>query len=180
MKNSCSYFCNIFSIRPPPHYPSTRRSNRKHSPPEDELEERPHTIDIIGDGPETSICGHIDLLVNLPLHNQMHRQLLETFKSKPGNYEGKYNDNKPSTASVHNYGRGYLKIHFTDDITRIEMSEFLLGHGWRLLNASCSADNGSQVVYEKWTNVIQRKPKHSAGTRMSRSIKRKIPSMRYY
>ena len=145
------------------------------------MEERPHTIDIIGDGPETSICGHIDLFVNLPLHNQMHRQLLETFKNKPGNYEGKYNDNKPSTASVYNYGRGYLKIHFTDDITRLEMSEFLLAHGWQLLNASCSAENGSQVVYEKWTNVIQRKPKRSSRSRTpQRSIKRRIPSMRYY
>lgn len=160
------------------HRSKSRSRSKRHEHEDESLEERPHTIDIIGDGPETSICGHIDLLVNLPLHNQMHRQLLQTFKSKPGNYEGKYNDNRPSTASVYNYGRGYLKIHFTDDVTRPEMSEFLLGYGWKLLTASCSGENGTQVVYEKWTNVISKKLGH--GGSKTPNMKRRVPTQRFY
>ncbi|XP_067952042.1 uncharacterized protein [Watersipora subatra] len=113
-----------------------------------------HTIDVIGSGPETTIYGHIDLLYRLPLHNKMHRKLLETFRDKPGNYEGKYNDGHSSKANVTDYGNGYLAIHFNNDITRPEMSEFLLNHDWRLLNAHCGEQDGKEVIYEKWTNLL--------------------------
>lgn len=118
-------------------------------------ENKPHMIDVIGNGSETTIYGHIDLLHLLPLHHKMHRKLLQTFKNKPGDYEGKYNDERESKARVVDYGNGYLTIHFTDDITRPEMSEFLLAHNWQMLNAHCTPKHGKDVIYEKWTNVLK-------------------------
>lgn len=114
---------------------------------------------MIGSGPELTICGHVDLLRRLPLHHAMHRELIETFRRKPGNYEGRYNEESESSASVINYGRGYVALHLTDDITRPEFSEFLLKKGWKMLNAQCTVmDKGKPVIYEKWTNKIEDEP----------------------
>ena len=138
-------------------------------------EERPHTIDVIGSGPKTTICGHIDLLCLLPLHNNMHKKLLDTFRNKPGSYEGKYNSGSENKASVINYGNGYLALHISHDLTRPEMSDFLLAHDWRMLNAHCTVKEGKDVIFEKWTNVIASKP--ASGRRRVRA--QSVPR-RYY
>lgn len=139
----------------------------------------PHTIDVIGDGPETTICGHIDLLIRLPLHHDMHRQLLETFQKKPGNYEGKYNDSGQSKATVVNYGNGYLAIYFTDDITRPEMSNFLIRYDWKMMSAHCSTQNGKEVIYEKWTNVLDKLSKGARSRSKSRPRQSGLVPRRY-
>lgn len=114
---------------------------------------------MIGTGPETTICGHIDLLYLLPLHNAMHRKLLKTFRDKPGCYEGKYNEgDRKSRASVVDYGSGYLALHLNEDLTRPEMSDFLLSRNWRMMNAHYTMQDGKDVIYEKWTNLREAKP----------------------
>jgi len=152
------HFCREYQAPAVFHYPTAPRRKHKHrkrSGKQIPLEDRPHTIDVIGNGRETTICGHIDLLQLLPIHHDMHRELLKTFKRKPGNYEGKFNEAKERKASVVNYGQGYLAIHFTDDITRPEMSEFLISKGWNLINAHCTTQHGADLIYEKWTNVTE-------------------------
>lgn len=146
---------NDFRVPKPPSKSSVKkRHQKKGSIVEESVYDKAHIIDIIGSGPQTTICGHVDLLRLLPLHNGMHRKLLETFRDKPGNYEGKYNGNESRRAKVVDYGNGYLALELSDDITRPEMSEFLLAHDWRMLNANCSSHDGIDTIYEKWTNLI--------------------------
>lgn len=104
----------------------------------------------MGEGANLTVKGHIDLLVHLPLHHNMHRELLQTFKKKPGSYEGKYNDSDQNKAVVTDLGRGFLSIELTDDITQPELSEFLVGKGWITLAVSYEGNK----TFEKWTNVL--------------------------
>ena len=137
----------------PSHFITKEKRHKKEKREEKNGRDKPHTIDVIGNGVETTICGHIDLLYLLPIHNAMHRKLLDTFRKKPGNYEGKFNVGGESQANVVDYGKGYLAIHFKNDITRPEMSDFLLSHDWKMMNANCTTQDGKDIIFEKWTNV---------------------------
>lgn len=132
------------------HLPKRRRSSPKKRR-EGDADKTPRTIDVIGNGSETTVSGHIDLLQFLPLHNGMHRRLLETFRRSPGDYEGQYNDKAEKKAVIKDHGNGYLSIHIYNDITQLELSEFLVSKGWTTLAVS---QNGS-MTFEKWTNVIK-------------------------
>lgn len=133
----------------------------------------PRTVDMTGEGNELTVRGHIDLLRYLPVHHEMHRKLLDTFRKKPGNYEGKYNDDDENKAIITNLGNGYLSIYLKDDISQPELSEFLVSKGWIPLAVS---SEGSKV-HEKWTNMVTNTNKNLVDTHKPR-----IPRMpeRYY
>lgn len=158
-----SVTCSPSNISPQPlnGFPIKRRSSSKKRKEIDE--KTPRTIDVIGNGSQTTISGHIDLLQHLPLHNEMHRQLLQTYRREPGNYEGQYNEQAENRAVIKDLGNGYLSIHFYHDITQIELSEFLVGKGWITLGLSHDGNKS----YEKWTNMRKRKSKQGVARQAS-------------
>lgn len=142
-------------------FPIRQRSSSKKR--KESVENTPRAIDVIGNGSQTTISGHIDLLQHLPLHNEMHRRLLKTYRREPGNYEGQYNDEVQNRAVIKDLGNGYLSMHLYHDITQVELSEFLVSKGWITLSVSHDGKN----TYDKWTNMIKKKSKLAAARQPS-------------
>ncbi len=114
------------------------------------------TLEVFGCSHDVMITGHVDLIRRLPIRERQHLHLLDQFLKEPGNYEGKCLDQGAATrrpAKLINLGNGYATFSLYDDLTRPEISEFLLSKGWRMIGYATSQDNHRTCVMEKWCNI---------------------------
>ncbi|ELU13275.1 hypothetical protein CAPTEDRAFT_229141 [Capitella teleta] len=121
--------------------------------PPSEVDRTPKVLDVIGCHREVTICGHVDLVRRLPLREADHIQLLDQYLQEPGNYEGRYSDYYDSAAKLLDYGNGYVAVRLYDDITRPEISEFLLSKGWKMIGFAANKEGNKTYIIEKWCNI---------------------------
>lgn len=116
-------------------------------------ERAPRVLDIIGCHREVTICGHIELIRRLPIRLTPHRQLLERYVAEPANYEGRYSDYYESSAKLLDYGNHYVAVRLYEDVTRLEIGEFLMAKGWKMIGFSTNRDANKTYMIEKWCNI---------------------------
>ena len=118
-----------------------------------ETDRTPKVLDVIGCHREVTICGDVTLIRRLPFREAQHTQLLEQYMTEPGNYEGRYSDYYDSAARLLDYGNGYVAVRLYDDITRPEISEFLLSKGWKMIGFASNKEGNKTYITEKWCNI---------------------------
>lgn len=123
------------------------------SDPIKEFDKTPKVLDVIGCHREITICGHVNLVRRLPIRQAQHAQLIDYYLRDPGNYEGRFSEYYGSPSKLLNYGNGYIAIRLYDDVTRPEISEFLLVKGWKMIGFSTYRDGNKTFIIEKWCNI---------------------------
>ena len=115
----------------------------------------PRVLDVIGCQREISLCGHVSLVRRLPIRMQEHRTLLDQYLLHPGNYEGRYTSdyNRGGVARILDNGNSYVALTIFDDVTRPEVGEFLLPHGWKMIGFSTKTEGNKTCIMEKWCNI---------------------------